>query len=88
MAPRPSPVIVSSTNVLIASSERPDHSLHHRLVGEELLRGAGVDDASGVEHDGVARDPRDDSEVLLDEQDRRQLRHALEHARDLGDEQR
>ena len=50
-----------------------EHAVHHRLVREQLLRGPDVDDAAGVEHDRVACDALDDSEVLLDEQHRREL---------------
>src|SRR5207244_13659758 len=66
----------------------PSHAVALRLVREQLLRRAGVDDASGVEHDHVARDAPNDAQVLLDEQDCRQLRDALEHPRYLRDEQR
>ncbi len=43
-------------------------------VAEQLGRRAGVDDAADVEHDDLLRDPRDDGEILLDE----------EHGRELG----
>ena len=61
--------------------------MHHRPVVEQLLGGADVHDPTRVEDDRVARDTAHDAEVLLDEQHRRQLGDALEHARDLGDEQ-
>ncbi len=47
-----------------------------------------MDDAALVEHDHVPRERLDDAEVLLDEQDRLRLAHALERPRDLRDEER
>ena len=58
-----------------------------RRVAEELGRRSRVDDAAPVEHDDLLREPRDDGEVLLDEQDRRELGRALERLGDLGHEQ-
>ncbi len=49
------------------------------LSSSSSCGGADVHDAAGVEHDGVARDPLHDAEVLLDEQHGGQLRHPLEH---------
>ena len=87
IAPSPSPVIVSRTNVLMPHQLRAVRWTIG-LSASSSLRRADVHDAPGVEHDRVARDPLHDAEVLLDEQHGRQLRDALEHARDLGDEQR
>src|SRR5438094_8577940 len=86
IAPSPRPVIVSSTKVLI--SRDPQQATHERLVAEKLRRFALVADAPGVDHDDVSRNLADDAKVLLDEHDRRELGGALEHPRDLGDEQR
>src|SRR5689334_6173813 len=95
IAPSPRPVIVSRRNVLIrrapssrsscADAQQPPDELG---PGEELLRRTGMDDTALVEDDDVVCEPPDDAEVLLDEQDRRQLREPLEHARDVGDERR
>ena len=68
-----------------AHAQQPLDELRLR---EQLLRVARVHDAALVEHDRVARDPPHDAEVLLDEQDGRQLGEPLEHARDVGDERR
>ena len=65
-------------------AEQPPNVLR---VGEELRRRAGVDDAAPVEDDDVTRETLHDGEVLLDEDDRRQLGRALECLRHLGDEE-
>ena len=57
-------------------------------VGEQLGRRARVDDAARVEDDDVRRNPADDLEVLLDEQNRALGADALERDRNLGDEHR
>ena len=80
-------MIVSSTNVLIAAPPLSSRCTSSP-ASSELLRRPGVHDAALVEHDDVARDRRDDAEVLLDEQHGRQLATPLEHPRDLGDERR
>ena len=53
---------------------------------EQLLRVARVHDAALVEHDRVVRDAAHDAEVLLDEQDGRELREPFEHVCHLGHE--
>src|SRR5262245_2574213 len=66
----------------------PQQMMDARLVVEELLCRAGVDDTAGVEDDHVLCDAADHGEVLLDEQHRALLADALERARHLGHEQR
>src|SRR5512146_1030131 len=84
---KPAPALLSSPRRAYGSCD-PQQLLDAAAVGEQVGRGAGVDDAAGVEHDRVAGDAPHHSEVLLHEQHRRQLGDALEHLRDLGDEQR
>src|SRR5919108_542272 len=67
-------------------SGHPQEAPHLGQILEERLRRADVDDATLVEDDGVAREAMDDAEVLLDQQDRRNLGRVLEHPRHLGDE--
>src|SRR6266540_3261343 len=88
IAPSPRPVIVSRTRVLMRLPACNETLRPPRLRLRRRLRAAGMHDAALVEHDGVACDPPHDAEVLLDEQDRRQLRQALEHASHLRDERR
>src|SRR2546422_269243 len=95
IAPSPRPVIVNRTKVLtsltsfgsrVTSGRNAEQAAHELGLREQLLGIALVDDASLVEHDDVARQPAHDSEVLLDEQYRRQLGQPLERAGDVGDE--
>ena len=60
--------------------------LHPLRAREELSGRALVNDPAAVEDDDVLCDALDDAEVLLHEQDRGQLRGALERHRDVRDE--
>ncbi len=55
------------------SSSDPEHPMDHRLVVQQLRGRADVNDPARVQHDGVTGNALHDPEVLLDEQDRRQL---------------
>ena len=90
IAPSPRPVIVSRTNVV--TTRPPAVTLSSLRTSSGCARSCCASPACTtrplVEDDGVARDPADDAEVLLDEQHGRQLRQPLEHVRELGDERR
>ena len=60
------------------TSSDAEQAPHERVVGQQRLHRPGVDDAALVEHHGVAREALHDAEVLLDEDDRGDLRRVLE----------
>src|SRR3954453_20754486 len=63
-----------------------EESLDEIGLLEQLLRVAPMHDAALVEEDRAVREAAHHTEVLLDEQYRRQLGQPLEHAGDVGDE--
>jgi len=72
--------------VLTTRSTHTEEATDLCLVLEQRPGRAAVDHPPLVEDDRVAGQRPDDAEILLDQQHRRQLRHPLEHAGDLGDE--
>ena len=79
-------MIESSTKVLIGQPT-PSIRLTIGLVREQLLRRSGVHNPAVVEHDCVAATRCDHAQVLLDQQNGRELRDAFEDAGHLRHEE-
>src|ERR1700694_4578883 len=91
-APRPSPVM-SSSAIVVTRSVAPDRGepemlARERRIAHQLLDLAGERDTALVQHNDVVHQAVRDAQVLLHQQDRRNVRGAAQRVDDVPDDER